>query len=144
MKKTFNAEQVISGTWGQVWYDGEYMAELIACKGEVGYKKSTVTQVQKMIDGQKITGLEPKGELKFHHVNSRVMKKENDAIKAGKTPVHTIISNVDDPDSVGAERVAYYNCVLDKMILTDFEAGKLSERSYGFTFDDWDLLENIK
>lgn len=143
MGKEFNAQQVISGTWGQVWYDGEYMAELIACKAEVGYKKSTVSQVQKMIDGQKITGLEPKGELKFHHVNSAVMKKENDAIKAGKTPVHTIISNVNDPDAIGSERVAYYNCVLDKMILTDFEAGKLSERSYGFTFDDWDPIETI-
>lgn len=137
------SEQVVSGTWGEVWYDGEYLAELISCKGEVGYKKTAVPQVKKMIEGQKITGLEPKGELKFHHVNSMVMKKENDAIKAGKTPTHTIISNVDDPDAVGAERVVYYNCVLDKMILTDFEAGKLSERSYAFTFSDWDLQQTM-
>ena len=137
------SEQVVSGTWGEVWYDGEYLAELISCKGEVGYKKTGVPQVKKMIEGQKITGLEPKGELKFHHVNSMVMKKENDAIKAGKTPTHTIISNVDDPDALGAERVVYYNCVLDKMILTDFEAGKLSERSYAFTFSDWDLQQTM-
>lgn len=137
------AEQVINGTWGEIWYDGEYMAELISCKGEVGYKKTAVTQVMKMVDGQKITGLEPKGEFKIHHVNSTVMKKEQDAIKAGKTPTHTIISNISDPDALGAERVEYYNCVLDKMILADFEAGKLSERSYAFTFDDWDLQQTI-
>ena len=35
----FNANQVINGTWGQVWYDGEYLAELTAGKAEVGYKK---------------------------------------------------------------------------------------------------------
>lgn len=137
------AEQVINGTWGEIWYDGEYMAELISCKAEVGYKKTAVTQVKKMVDGQKITGLEPKGEFKIHHVNSTVMKKEQDAIKAGKTPTHTIISNVSDPDALGAERVAYYNCVLDKMILADFEAGKLGERSYAFTFDDWDPQQTI-
>lgn len=137
------AEQVINGTWGEIWYDGEYMAELISCKAEVGYKKTAVTQVKKMVDGQKITGLEPKGEFKLHHVNSTVMKKEQDAIKKGKTPTHTIISNVSDPDALGAERVAYYNCVLDKMILADFEAGKLGERSYGFTFDDWDPQQTI-
>lgn len=137
------AEQVINGTWGEVWYDGEYMAELISCKAEVGYKKTAVTQVKKMVDGQKITGLEPKGEFKLHHVNSTVMKKEQAAIKAGKTPTHTIISNVSDPDALGAERVAYYNCVLDKMILADFEAGKLGERSYAFTFDDWDPQQVI-
>lgn len=137
------AEQVINGTWGEIWYDGEYMAELISCKTEVGYKKTAVTQVKKMVDGQKITGLEPKGEFKIHHVNSTVMKKEQDAIKAGKTPTHTIISNVSDPDALGAERIAYYNCVLDKMILADFEAAKLGERSYAFTFDSWDLQQTI-
>lgn len=137
----FNAAKVFNGTWGQVWYDGEYLAEATACKAEVGYKKTPVSQVQKMADGQKITGLEPKGELKLHHVNDSVMKKEMAAIKAGKTPTHTIISNINDPDAVGAERVTFYNCVLDKAILADWEAGKLGERSYNFTFDDWDLVE---
>ena len=135
--KDFTANQVINGTWGQIWYDGEYMAELMSFKAEVGYKKTAVSQVQKMTEGQKITGLEPKGEFKLHHVND----SEQAAVKAGKTPTHTIISNVDDPDAVGAERVAYYNCVLDKMILADFEAGKLGERSYAFTYDDWDPIE---
>lgn len=137
------AEQVINGTWGQIWYDGEYMAELISCKGEIGYKKTAVTQVGKLIDGQKITGLEPKGEFKIHHVNSTVMKKEIEAIKAGKTATHTIISNISDPDAAGAERVTYFNCVLDKVVLTDFEAGKLGERSYSFTFDGFDVTQTI-
>lgn len=141
--KQFKAEQVISGTWGQIWYDGEYMAETISCKAEVGYKKTSVQQACKMIEGQKITGLEPKGEFKIHHINSTVMKKEQEALKAGKTATHTIITNVDDPDAIGAERIAFYNCVLDKMVLTDFESGKMGERSYGFTFDSWELLETI-
>lgn len=139
--KDFRANQVINGTWGQVWYDGEYLAELKLAKAEVGYKKTAVSQTMKMADGQKITGLEPKGELKLHHVNDSVMKKEQAAVKAGKTPTHTIIMGVDDPDAVGAERVILFNCVLDKMILADFEQGKLGERSYAFTFDDWDLIE---
>lgn len=141
--KEFKAEQVISGTWGELWYDGEYMAEIISCKAEVGYKKTAVQQACKMIEGQKITGLEPKGEFKIHHINSKVMKKEQAALKEGKTATHTIIAKVDDPDAIGAEKVAFYNCVLDKMILADFESGKMGERSYGFTFDDWDVLETI-
>ncbi|MCI8483502.1 MAG: phage tail tube protein [Lachnospiraceae bacterium] len=139
----FNAEQVINGSYGEMWYDGEYMAEILAGKAEVGYKRTAVPQAGKMIEGQKITGLEPKGEFKIHHVNSRVLKKEQEALKKGKTAVHTIIFKVDDPDAIGAERVAFYNCVLDKMILADFENGKMSERSYGFTFDDWEILESI-
>ena len=49
--KEFKPEQVISGTWGQIWYDGEYMAETISCKAEVSYKKTAVQQVCKMIEG---------------------------------------------------------------------------------------------
>lgn len=142
-KNKWKPEEVISGSWGQVWFDGEYMAEVTACKAEVGYKKTEVPQTCTMIPGQKITGLEPKGELKFNHVNSTVMKKEQEAIRGGKTAVHTIIIKVDDPDAHGAERVALYGCVFDKMILADFEANKLGERSYGFTFTDWDILESI-
>lgn len=139
--KKIKPEQVVSGTWGELWFDGEFLAELISAKAEVSYKKTAVSQVQKMSDGQKITGIELKGEFKIHHVNDAVMRKEHEAIKQGKTPVHTIIMGVDDPDAVGAEKVGLYDCILDKMILADFEQGKLGERSYSFTFDDWDLIE---
>ena len=141
--KGFRPEQVINGTWGEVWFDGEYLAQVTACKAEVTFKKSAITQVQSLIDGQKITGLEPKGEIKLHHINSFVMNKVNATVKAGKTPTHTIISNVSDPDAVGAERVAYHGCVLDKMILADWEAGKTCEESYSVTFQDWEPIQTI-
>lgn len=111
--KGFRPEQVINGTWGEVWFDGEYLAQVTACKAEVTLKKTAISQCQNLVDGQKVTGLEPKGELKLHKINSFVMNKVNKIVKAGKTPTHTIISNVNDPDAIGAERVAYYGCVID-------------------------------
>lgn len=141
--KSFDEKQVISGTWGQLWYDGEYMAEIISGKAEINYKKTQIQQACKMTAGEKITGLETKGEFKIHHVNSTVMKKELAAIKAGKTATHTIILKVADPDAMGSEKVTLYNCVLDKAILADFESGKMGERSYGFTFSNWELNESI-
>lgn len=103
--KGFRPEQVINGTWGEVWFDGEYLAQVTACKAEVTLKKTAISQCQNLVDGQKVTGLEPKGELKLHKINSFVMNKVNKVVKAGKTPTHTIISNVNDPDAIGAERV---------------------------------------
>lgn len=141
--KQFEAGQVISGTWGETWYDGEYLAEVISCKIEINYKKTAIPQARRMIEGQKLTAIEPKGEIKFHHVNSAVMKKEVEALKKGKMATHTVIVKLDDPDALGAERIALYNVVLDKIILMDYELGKVGERSYGFTFDDWEVLEEI-
>lgn len=143
MVKGFKPEQVINGTWGEIWFDGEYLAQVTACKTEVTIKKTAIAQCQSLIEGQKMTGLEPKGEFKLHKINSFVMNKLNAAVKMGKMPTHTIISNVADPDSIGAERVAYYGCIIDKLILADWEAGKNGEESYGFTFMDWEILQSI-
>ncbi len=141
--KEFKPEQVISGTWGELWYDGEYMAEIVGGKAEITYKKTGIQQACRMMEGQKITGLEAKGEFKIYHINSTVMKKELEAVNKGKTATHTIIMKLADPDALGAEKIAFYNCVLDKVILMDFESGKMGERTYGFTFDRWELLESI-
>lgn len=141
MSKSYRSEQVFNGTWGECWIDGDYIAEITACKAEVTLKYSTVSQCQKLQDGQKLTGIEMKGEMKMHKISSYMLKKLSAAIKAGKTPVATIISNIDDPDASGAERVAYYNCKFDKMILADWEAGKNCEESYSFTFEDYEVLD---
>lgn len=139
----FRPEQAINGTWGEMWFDGDYMAEVTAVKMEVDLKKTAVPRCRNLIDGQKVTGLEPKGEFKVQHVNSYVMKKYSDAVKAGKTPSSTIVTNIKDPDALGAERAAAYGCILDKLIIADWENGKLGERTYGFTYDDWELLDLI-
>nr|WP_288825501.1 phage tail tube protein [uncultured Clostridium sp.] len=139
----FNSDNVINGTYGELWFDGDYMAEVLSCKGELNIKYTSITRVGHLIDGQKMTGLEGKGEFKLHKVSSTVMGKVSDALKKGKTPSFTIISKVADPDALGAERVAFYNCKLDKAILADWEAQKNGEESYSFTFEDWEILDRI-
>ena len=45
-KKQINGKEVINGTWGEVWFDGEYMAEVTAFKAEVSIKTTAVARVQ--------------------------------------------------------------------------------------------------
>lgn len=141
--KEIDGKQVINGTWGELWADGDYLAQATACKAEVGLKTTAVTRTQKLTDSQKVTGIEGKGEIKLHHINSYMVKKLNDSIKNGKIPKMTIVTSLGDPDVDGTERVALYNCMFDKMILADWEAGKLGEESYNFTFEEWDVLQSI-
>lgn len=136
-----DSKNVFNGTFGEVWFDGEYLAESIACKGTVNIKYESVPRVRNLIDGQKMVGLEGKGELKLKKVSSFVMKKVSAKLKAGKTPSFTIISKINDPDAIGAERVAFFDCKFDSLILADWERGKLSEEAYNFTFEDWDLMD---
>lgn len=141
--KEFRPEQTFNGSWGEAWLDGEYLAQVIALKAEVTPKKTAISMVQKLQEGQKMTGMEMKGELKLHKVNSFVMKKMSESFKRGKMMTCTIISNIKDPDALGAERVALYDCLFDKLILVDWETGKMGEESYGFTFGDWEILQAV-
>lgn len=143
MAKEFSPEQTINGTWGEAWLDGEYLAQVTALKAEASLKKTAITMVQKLQEGQKVTGLEMKGEVKMHKINSAVMTKMSAAFKKGKMMTCTIITNLNDPDALGAERVALYGCLFEKLILADWEAGKMCEENYSFTFEDWDILQAI-
>lgn len=139
----FNDEQVINGTWGELWIDSEYMAEVIACKAELKGKYSDIQRIRRLTQGKKLTGLEGSGEVKLHKVSSFIAKKVLKAFKNGKVPKFTIISKVADPDNGGTERVALYNCVFEKATLADWEAGKNGEESYSFTFTDCEYLDSI-
>ena len=139
----YTNDQVINGTWGEVWLDDTYMAEVTAFKLEINAKYSEVTRTRHLVSGQKLTGIEPKVEVKMNKVSSFVAKKISDSLKKGKSPSFKIISKLADPDAVGAERVVAYGCKFDKAVLADWEAGKNGEESYSFTAEDWDYLDSI-
>lgn len=76
-------------------------------------------------------------------VTSYFIKKLSDSIKAGKTPTFVIQSNLADPDAIGAERVILRGVQFDELSLINWEAGKLGEESYAFTFASWEIKDVI-
>lgn len=140
----FNDEQVINGTWGEFWFDDDLLSEIISVKAEVNAEYADIVRVGRLTKGKKLVGLEGKGSIKLHKVSSRIAKKVIECFKAGKIPKFKAISKLADPDNGGTERVALYNCVLDKAILADWEAGKNGEESYDFTFTDAEYLDAIE
>ena len=140
----YTSDQVFNGTYGEAWFDGDYMAETESLKAEVNLSYESVSRVRNLTDGKKLIGIEGKGEVKLKKVSSYVTKKVSGKLKKGKSPSFTIISKIADPDAIGAERVALYGCKFDKMILADWERKKTGEESYSFTFEDWELLDTTK
>lgn len=139
--KGMQSKQVMNGSQGELWIDGDYMSQVTAFKAEIDIKKTEVKMVKKLFTQYKVTGLEGKGSLKMNHISSYMMQKISENIKAGKQTICTITSNLDDPDSIGSERVVIKDAVFDKLVLADWEAGKMSEDSYDFTFSDYDIMD---
>lgn len=142
--KRFEANRVINGTFGEVWVDGDYMAEATGLEAKVKLDKQEVNQTGTLEKGYKIVGTDGTGTLKMNKVTSYFLKKLSENMKAGKTTTATIISKLADPDSFGAERVQLNGCIFDELTLVNWEAKKLSEESIPFTFSSWEVLDAIE
>ena len=77
----------------------------------------------------------------MNHVSSYMIQKLSDNIKNGHQTVCTIVAKLSDPDAIGDERVVIRDATFDKLTLMDWEAKKLTEDSYDFTFTDYDILD---
>lgn len=135
----FNAQQVMSGTQGEIWIDGKYMAEVTAFNAEVKLVKEEVNQVKTMFKQYKITGCEGTGNVKMNHISSYFINLMADNIRNARQTVVTIRVKLDDPDAVGREEVIIRDATFDKLTLMDWEAKKLTEDDYDFTFTDFEV-----
>ncbi|WP_293823934.1 phage tail tube protein [Phascolarctobacterium succinatutens] len=140
----FNASQVMSGTQGEIWIDGKYMAEVTAFKAEIKLIKEEVNQVKKMFKQYKVTGCEGTGNVKMNHVSSYFMNLLAENIKKARQTAVTIVVKLDDPDAVGAERISITDATFDKLTLMDWEAKKLTSDDYDFTFTEFDILDTAE
>lgn len=139
----FKPEKVINGTFGELWIDDYYMSEVTGLQAKVSLEKTEVNQTGTLAKGYKITGIDCKGTVKMNKVSSYFINKLSENLKAGKTTTCTIISKLADPDSDGMEKIKLTGCTFDEMTLADWEAKKLGEESYAFTFTGWEVMDSI-
>ncbi len=140
--KNMESKRVIYGTYGQMWIDGDEVAEVEELKATLSADKVEVKMVGHMNKGYKVTGYTGKGSFKVHKVSSYFIKKLAPSIKQGKQVTCTIVSKLQDPDAVGTERVVLKNVLIDSVDLVNWSVGKIGEESYDFTFEDYELLDS--
>lgn len=143
MEKGYNVSKVMNGTWGQVWIDSHYLAELASINAKVTAKTESIPQCGQMIDGTKVTGLEPSGTLKLNKTSSYFLRLLGDDLKKGVLTQFTIITKVADPANGGTERVKLTGCTFTELTLVDIEQKKNMEESMPFTFSDYEILDYI-
>lgn len=141
--KELDSNRVMNDSFGEAWVDDDYLGEVEAGKAELDVTYGDISRPRHLIDGKKLKKMEGKGSLKMYHVRSNIAKRMSDALKQGRTLSVKIIMRLEDPDAYGAERVALYGCKFGKATLMDWEAGKETEDSYDFTFEDWEFLDFI-
>ena len=138
-----SARRVINGTYGEVWVDGEKIAECTACQLKVAKNKQTVNLCGQFMDDSKATSGSGTGSLTLYKVDSGFIRRQQ-GMQDGEDVRGTVISKLRDPDSYGAERVAVYNVSFDDMTLADWQAATVGTVTTPFTFSRYELLDMIE
>lgn len=138
-----SAKRTINGTFGELWLDGEKIAECTACQLRVSKNKETVNFCGQFMSDSKATNGSGTGSLTLYHVDSGMIQKQAD-LQSGIDRRFTVISKLRDPDSYGAERVAAYNVSFDDLTLADWQAATVGTVTAAFTFSRYELMDQIE
>lgn len=143
MKSIDKAARLISGTFGELWLDGEKIAECTACQGKLAKNKEDIILCGQIMVDSKMMSIKGTGSITLYHVDSGFILREGQ-IQEGVDRRFTIVTKLKDPDSFGAERIAYYNVSFDDITLSDWAAGKNGTGTKPFTFTGFALLDAIQ
>ena len=138
-----SAKRVISGTWGEVWLDGDKVSECYGLQAKVSFNKEDIALCGQMASDKKVTSIECTGSLRMHKVTSRMALAIGENIRNGKDVRFTIVSKLKDPDAYGAERVVLSNVSFDDLTLADWEAKSVGKVECPFTFTGYEFLDEI-
>lgn len=144
MSRTIDsAKRVINGTYGEIWLDGEKIAECTACQLKVNKNKETINLCGQFMADTKATSGSGTGSLTMYRVDSGFAQKQS-GLQDGVDRRLTLISKLKDPDSWGAERVAAYNVSFDDLTLADWQAATVGRVTAPFTFSRYEFLDQIE
>ena len=65
----FSAHQVLNGTWGELWIDGTYMAEVTAFEAKVTLDRTDVNMTRRLAKAQKVIGYSCTGQITLNKVS---------------------------------------------------------------------------
>lgn len=142
--RDYEAKHVINGSHGEAWIDNFYAAEIIGLQAEIELEFGDVNKARSLAKHKKLIGFEGTGTITLNKISSKFSKMVLDNLRKGKQTQVKIISNLDDPDAFGAERIAIYDAVLEKVNLINWEAKELGEDEVSFSFTDAEFLEAIE
>ena len=139
--KNFEAQQVMTGSHGQAWIDGDLVAEVTAFKAVIKLKKEEVKKAKTMSTQYKYVGYEGSGNITMNKVSSLLLKKCAENIKKGKATKCHVVAQLDDPDAIGVETISIYDVTFDSTTLANWKVGSIVEESVDFTFTDFDIID---
>jgi len=137
------ANEVINGSYGTVWVNGELWAEVDGFEAKVTVTYEDVNFANEPGTFKKATGWNSDGNMTIKKIYSRVQRAMAANVKKGIYPRFEFVGKVADPDARGAERVALHDVTISEFMLLKFEQKALGSEVIPFSFSDYDMVDLI-
>ena len=137
------ANDLINGTWGEVWINDKQVDEIKAFQAKLEFEKEDVDICGEMMQQHKVVGYNGTGSMTLYKTNSRMIKVLQNFMKDGIEPEVTIVGKLADPAAVGSERISISGVSFDDLTFFDFEAKTLGEIECPFTFTEYKFIDLI-
>lgn len=138
------SNNIINGTFGAVWLDGEKLADVDSFEAKITINYEDVNMAEDLATHKKMTGWSGEGTLTLKKVYSTGASLLGEKLKEGTMPTFTIVGKLADPDAYGSERVALSEVTFNEFILMKFEQKSLGTEELPFAFADFDLIDLIE
>lgn len=131
---SYTGNRVVSGTWGQVWLEGELVSEITAFQAKITYNKEEIKRAGEMMVDHKVVSAKGAGSMTMNKINSRMIDLLGQKILDGVDVRFTVVAKVSDPDALGTEHIAFMNVSFDDLTIMDWQHSTPGEISAPFTF----------
>lgn len=144
MSRQMQANRVINGTFGRLWWDEELLANTKSFEAKTTLNWETVNISEDLGDHQKYMGYSGAGTITLHKIDSLAASKLADAIQSGNMPEGKLISRLADPASYGHERVELTGVTFDELTLIKWANKEIGEEELPFKFSGFRFLDKIE
>lgn len=141
--EAIKAEEVINGSWGEVWHNNDYLGEVKGIEIKLNIDYEDVNTVRNLSTGSKMLGYSGTGVLKLHKVTSRFNMSMLEALEQGKQLYSNITTKLADPNARGEERYTISNVVFEELTIANFEAKTALEEEIPFRFEKVKPIDQI-
>ena len=135
--------RVLSGTDGEVYMNGELLAELKSIELKVTAKFESVDFAGDYAEYQRYMGWSGDGSIKLQKTFSRGTTLLANAFISGIMPDIKIITKLVDKSTGKAERVCVEDVVFTEFMLAKFEVKTLCEEELPLKFSSYTPIESL-
>lgn len=139
-----DSTRVISGSFGEVYVDGNWETNFNHLEANVEIQKAEIRPSGDRWVHHKTTGLRGTGTISGYKVTSRLIQLNDPIRDNAQGAVKTeIVSKLADPEAYGYERIRLKNVMFDRISLANWTTGEVVNEEWPFTFEDYELLDPI-